>query len=169
MAMEILIGVGIWIVIFLIWYIRSYPEKFKASFRMQALKIRWPLVKRKGTRPKPMPSASSDFKSLVETVEGICSREKFMASDAATLAEAVKRLVEIESASGQIWEAYALDSLETAQIICDDCRIPVGKTVKKTGVRIQCPKCKKWLAMKNSKVTVIDPSRRDLEEWEKYH
>jgi hypothetical protein len=169
MAMEILIGVGIWIVIFLVWYIRNYPEKFRFSIPVPSLKIRWPLTKKKVARPKPAPSASSDFKSLVETVEGICSRDKFMASDAATLAEAVKRLVEIESASGQIWEAYALDSLETAHIICDDCRIPVNKTVKKTGVRIQCPKCQKWLAMKNSKVTVIDPTRPDLEEWEKYH
>ena len=85
-----------------------------------------------------------------------------MASDAASLVEAVRLLTEIEPASGQIWEAYALDSLESAEIICDQCRIKVDKTVKKTGVRIQCTKCGKWLGLKNSKVTVIDPSRPDL-------
>jgi len=79
----------------------------------------------------------------------------------------VKKLNEIEPPSGQIWEAYALDSLETANITCDECRVKVKKTVKKTGVKIQCPKCLKWLALKNSKVTIIDPSRTDLEDWEK--
>jgi hypothetical protein len=83
--------------------------------------------------------------------------------------QAVKRIMEIEPSSGQIWEAFALDSLETAQITCDDCRIPVDKIVKKTGVRIQCAKCGKWLVLKNSKVTIIDPNRPDLEDWEKFH
>jgi Zn finger protein HypA/HybF involved in hydrogenase expression len=83
------------------------------------------------------------------------------------MVDAVKQLMEKEPASGQIWEAYALDSLETAEIACDDCRIPVEKTVRKTGVRIQCKKCGKWLALKNSKVTIINPSRAELEEWEK--
>jgi Zn finger protein HypA/HybF involved in hydrogenase expression len=83
------------------------------------------------------------------------------------MVHAVQKLNEIEPPSGQIWEAYALDSLETAKITCDDCRVPVAKTVKKTGVKIQCPKCLKWLALKNSKVTIIDPSRTDLEDWEK--
>jgi len=65
-----------------------------------------------------------------------------------------------------LWEALALDSLENAQIICDDCRIPVEKVVRKTGVKIQCSNCKKWLALKNSKVTVIDPRRSGSEDWE---
>lgn len=167
--MEILVGVGIWVAIFMVWYVRNYPEKFRSMFPIHRLKIRWPVRARKRTRPVPVPSASSDFKTLVETVETLCARDRFMASDAAGLVEAVKQLVEIESASGQIWEAYALDTLETCQIICDDCRVPVEKTVKKTGVRLQCPKCHKWLVLKNSKVTVIDPTRPDLEEWEKYH
>lgn len=85
------------------------------------------------------------------------------------MVQAVTKLLEIEPSSGQIWEAYALDSLESAEIICDDCKIPVDKIIKKTGIRIQCEKCGKWLALKNSKVTIIDPNRPDLEEWEKYH
>lgn len=83
------------------------------------------------------------------------------------MVDAVKKIVEIETSSGQIWEAYALDSLETAEIICDMCKIPVQKTIKKTGVKIICPKCQKWLALRNSKVMIFDPSRADLEDWEK--
>ncbi|MEW6138190.1 MAG: hypothetical protein AB1733_08160 [Thermodesulfobacteriota bacterium] len=169
MAMEILVGIGIWILIFVIWYVRNYPDKFKTFLPARNLRIRWPSLKRKGKRVKQAPAVSGNFKSLVETVESICARDKFLASDAATLVEAVHRLLEIESGSGHIWEAYALDSLETAQIVCDDCRVSVDKIVKKTGVRIQCPKCMKWLVLKNSKVTVIDPTRPDLEEWEKFH
>jgi hypothetical protein len=87
-------------------------------------------------------------------------------SDAAAMVLAVKDLMEIEPASGQIWEALALDALESAEIVCDDCRIPVERIVKRTGVKIKCGKCRKWIALKNSKVTVIDPKRPDLEEWE---
>ena len=93
--------------------------------------------------------------------------DSFGSADAAGMVEAVKRLMEIEPSSGQIWEAYALDSLESAQISCDDCRVPVEKTVKKTGIKFQCGKCGKWLALRNSKVTIIDPSRAGLEDWEK--
>ncbi|MDQ7782832.1 MAG: hypothetical protein RDU20_08130 [Desulfomonilaceae bacterium] len=170
MSIELIIGVGIWIIIFLVWYVRTYPEKFKGYFPKHAFKVKWPQRDTsKVVRLKPKIQRSKDFKSLVETVEKTCAKDRIMASDAAAMVEAVKQLVEIESASGQIWEAYALDSLETAVIVCDDCRIPVDKIVKKTGVRIQCEKCGKWLALKNSKVTVIDPHRPDLEDWEKYH
>ncbi len=115
-------------------------------------------------RPQPH---TGDYKSLVEQVEFICSKERFSSSDAAAMVEAVKHLMELEPGSGQIWEAYALDSLESATITCDDCKIPVEKTVKKTGVKISCKKCGRWLALKNSKVTVLDPSRADIEDWEK--
>ena len=112
-------------------------------------------------------TAYGDYKSLVEQVEFICSKERFSSSDAAAMVEAVKHLMELEPGSGQIWEAYALDSLESATITCDECKIPVEKTVKKTGVKISCKKCGRWLALKNSKVTVLDPSRADIEDWEK--
>lgn len=168
--MEILIGIGIWVIIFLVWYVRTYPEKVRSMLPTLGSGIRAPWRKRT-VRPVPtaVPASTKDFKSLVETVEHICAKDRFAASDAATMVQAVKRLLEIEPSSGQIWEAYALDSLESAEIICDDCRIPVDKIIKKTGVRLQCEKCGKWLALKNSKVTVIDPNRPDLEEWEKYH
>jgi predicted SprT family Zn-dependent metalloprotease len=170
MSIEFIIGIGIWVAIFLVWYARNYPEKLKNIFPVQSLKVKWPRRKKENVvRMKPRSPRGKDFKTLVETVEKTCAHDKFMASDAASMVEAVKQLVEIEAASGQIWEAYALDSLETAEIVCDECRIPVDKIVKKTGVRIQCEKCGKWLALKNSKVTVIDPHRPDLEDWEKYH
>lgn len=166
----LIVGVGIWLGIFLFWYGKNYPQNFKNIFAVPDLKIKWPRRSKSNVvRMKPKSRRSKDFKSLVETVEKTCAKDKFMASDAASMVEAVRKLVEIESASGQIWEAYALDSMETAEILCDDCRIPVDKIVKKTGVRIQCEKCGKWLALKNSKVTVIDPHRADLEDWEKYH
>lgn len=166
--MEILIGIGIWVIIFLVWYCRTYPEKVKKLLNINALNVQWQR-KRKVAAPRSPVTARSekDFKSLVETIESICARDSFGSTDAATMVRAVQKLNEIEPPSGQIWEAYALDSLETASITCDDCRIPVKKTIKKTGVRIQCPKCLKWLALKNSKVTIIDPSRPDLEDWEK--
>jgi hypothetical protein len=164
--METLIGIAIWMIIFIVWCARTYPEKFKGLNPLAGLQIRWPR-KKTVSRQGPLVSASSDFKSLVQTVESICALDKFGSSDAATLVEAIKKLMELEPSSGQIWEAYALDSLESAEITCDECGILVKKTVKKTGVRISCSKCEKWLALKNSKVTVIDPSRRDLEDWEK--
>jgi hypothetical protein len=168
-SMETLIGIGIWVIIFLVWYARNYPEKFRAVFRVQGLRIQWPQRKKRIPDIGPTVKTNRDFKDLVEKVEHICARDRFMASDAASMVGAVNQLLQIEPSSGQIWEAYALDSLEGAEIICDDCRIPVDKTVKKTGVRIQCTKCGKWLALKNSKVTVIDPARPDLEDWEKFH
>ncbi len=168
--METVIGIGIWVIIFLVWYVRTYPEKVKSMLPARGFNIRWPRRKR---TVRTVPTASSgsvkDFKSLVETVEHVCALDSFSASDAATMVQAVTRLLEIEPSSGQIWEAYALDSLESAEIICDECKIPVDKIIKKTGVRIQCEKCGKWLALKNSKVTIIDPNRPDLEEWEKFH
>jgi hypothetical protein len=165
--MEILIGIGIWIAIFLVWYYRHYPDKVKSLLDIKGLNVKWPR-RRKGPRLTPVTArAQKDFKSLVETIESVCARDSFGSADAATMVHAVQKLNEIEPPSGQIWEAYALDSLETAKITCDDCRVPVEKTIKKTGVKIQCPKCSKWLALKNSKVTIIDPSRADLEDWEK--
>ena len=131
------------------------------------ISLRWSSRKKSTPSMRRTVAAYRDYKSLVETVESICAKEQFSSSDAATMVEAVKHLMEMEPASGQIWEAYALDSLETAVITCEDCRLPVEKTVKKTGVKIYCKKCGKWLALKNSKVTVIDPGRGDFEDWEK--
>jgi hypothetical protein len=165
--METLIGIGIWVVIFLVWYYRTYPDKFRGLTPFRGFTLRWDRWTKAGTaRLKSPIIPGKDYRSLVETVESICARDKIGSSDAATMVQAAKRIMEIEPASGQIWEAYALDSLESARITCDDCRVPVEKTVKKTGVRIQCPRCGKWLALKNSKVTVIDPNRPDLEDWE---
>ncbi|MEI7449859.1 MAG: hypothetical protein WCJ75_09550 [Desulfomonile sp.] len=165
--METLIGVGIWVIIFIVWYVRTYREKFNNIFPNYKLSIKRSIRGKKKVNEQPKPQLRKDFKSLVEIVENTCAMDKFRASDAASMVDAVKQLMEKEPASGQIWEAYALDSLETAEIACDDCRIPVEKTVRKTGVRIQCKKCGKWLALKNSKVTIINPSRAELEEWEK--
>jgi hypothetical protein len=166
---ELIIGIAIWVIIFLVWYVRTYPNKFKGILHDKFKKPVLRPQQRPNANRKPKVSARSrkDFNSLVELVENTCAKDRFLASDAASMVEGVKQLVEMEPASGQIWEAYALDSLETAEIVCDDCRIPVAKTVKKTGVKISCKKCGKWLALKNSKVTLIDPSRADLEEWEK--
>jgi hypothetical protein len=164
---EILIGVGIWVLIFAVWFARTYPDKIKSG-----LGVRRPrLPKIKAPRPKKTSTGArrkkgSNYKDLVHKVETICAKDSLEASDAATLVESVMLLNEIEPASAQIWEAYALDTLERARIICDDCGLDVEKTVRKTGIRIQCVKCKKWLALRNSKVTVIDPHRADLEEWE---
>ena len=169
--MELAIGVGIWIAIFLVWYYRTYPEKVKQFLGTNKIKLKMP-VRKKPPRPVPnatpraRPGSKKDFKVLVESVESICAQDRFTASEAATLVEAVMALMEIEPASGQIWEAYALDSLERAKIICDGCGKEVEKTVRKTGVKIECLKCQKWLALKNSKVTVIDPTRADMEDWE---
>ena len=165
--MEFLIGIGIWVIIFVIWYVRTYPEKFKGLIPSAGIKIPWPRRKKPVPRHPSGAKAAGDFRALVETIESICALDKFGSSDAATMVAAVKKLLEVEPSSGQIWEAYALDSLEGAQIVCDDCRIPVKKTIKKTGVRIYCTQCGKWLALKNSKVMIIDPNRPDLEDWEK--
>ena len=167
MKMEIIIGVGIWVAIFVVWYVKTYPENVKGLVPIRSILSKWDR-KRKTVTVKPVPNtgAPKDYRALVETVETICARDRIGSSDAASMVQAAQRLMEIEPASGQIWEAYALDSLESALITCDDCRVLVEKTVKKTGVRISCPKCGKWLALKNSKVTVIDPNRPDLEDWE---
>ena len=165
--METFIGIGIWVAIFVIWYIRTYPEKVKGLIPLKGISLKWPVrKKRDAPSSRKATAAYRDYKSLVEQVEFICSKEQFSSSDAAAMVEAVKHLMELEPGSGQIWEAYALDSLETAVITCDDCKIPVDKTVKKTGVKIFCKKCGKWLALKNSKVTVLDPNRADIEDWE---
>jgi hypothetical protein len=166
--METLIGITIWVVIFIVWYVKTYPDRVKSILHARGMSFKWPR-KKKVVLNAHRVVENKDFKDLVETVESICARDKFSSSDAATMVQAVKRIMEIEPSSGQIWEAYALDSLETAQIICDDCKVPVDKIVKKTGVRIQCPTCGKWLVLKNSKVTIIDPNRPDLEDWEKFH
>lgn len=166
--MEILIGITIWVIIFVVWYLKTYPDQIKGLFPSHGFNIRWPRRKRSMPSAKrPVTHRHSDFKSLVDTVESVCAMDRFGSSDAAAMVEAVKKLMEIEPSSGQIWEAYALDSLESADITCDDCGTRVEKTVKKTGIKIQCKKCEKWLALKNSKVMIIDPSRRDLEDWEK--
>ncbi len=167
MKMEFIIGVGIWVIIFVAWYLKTYPERFKGLVPIHSILAKWGR-RRKTVRVKPVVNsgAQKDYRALVETVESICARDRLGSSDAASMVQAAQRLMEIEPSSGQIWEAYALDSLESALITCDDCRVPVEKTVKKTGVRIACPKCGKWLALKNSKVTVIDPNRADLEDWE---
>jgi hypothetical protein len=166
--METLIGIGIWVIIFVVWHFRTYPEKWKGLIPSHAFRIKWP-QKKPAVKVRPVTNnrSTKDFKKLVETIESTCAMDSFGSADAAGMVEAVKMLMQIEPSSGQIWEAYALDSLESAQITCDDCRVPVEKTIKKTGVKIQCRKCGKWLALRNSKVTIIDPSRADLEDWEK--
>lgn len=167
MKLETLIGIGVWVVIFFVWYFRTYPEKLKKYVSVRGPLLKWPRRKRSApTKPDPSVNNSKDYKTLVETVESIAAKDRIGSSDAASMVHAVRSLMEIEPASGQIWEAYALDSLESALIVCDECRVPVEKTIKKTGVRIHCPRCQKWLALKNSKVTVIDPNRPDLEDWE---
>ncbi len=166
--MESLIGIGIWVIIFLVWYVRTYPDRFNRFLKIKRPRWAWPFKRNPSIRPVRgvFFSRSSDFKSLVAVVERICAQDKYTASDAATLVDSIEKLLAIEPASGQIWEAYALDSLETADIFCDDCKVEVQKMVRKTGVKIRCPKCDKWLALKNSKVTVIDPHRSDLDDWE---
>jgi len=165
---ETLIGIAIWVGIFVVWYIRTYPDKVRTLMPFRGITLKWPARKKRNVSPvRRTAAAYGDYKSLVEQVEFICAKDSFNSSDAAAMVEAVKHLMELEPGSGQIWEAYALDSLETAAITCDDCKIPLQKTVKKTGVKIYCKKCGKWLALKNSKVTVIDPSRADIEDWEK--
>lgn len=165
--METIIAIGIWVMIFLVWCYRTYPERFQKVVSSITPGIKRKQSREKTARGESRPRARNDFRSLVEVVERTCARERFGSSDAAAMVQAVKKIMELEPASGQIWEAYVLDSLETAEIICDDCRIPVLKKVKKTGVRIACKKCGKWLALRNSKVMIIDPSRVDLEDWEK--
>lgn len=167
MKTEFILGVGIWVVIFVVWYVRNYPEKFQGLIPNLSGMYKWRRkAKSVNVRPAASVGTQKDYRALVETVESICARDRIGSSDAASMVQAAKKLMEIEPSSGQIWEAYALDSLESALITCDDCRVSVEKTVKKTGVRISCPKCGKWLALKNSKVTVIDPNRPDLEDWE---
>lgn len=165
--METFIGIAIWVLIFLVWYIRNYPERVQALNPRRIVKWKWPrrsTVLRNKARPRS--ASKKDFKTLVERIEHISSLDTMGTSDAATMVRAIKDLLEVEQASGQLWEALALDSLENARIICDECRIPVEKVVRKTGVKIHCSKCKKWLALKNSKVTVIDPRRSGSEDWE---
>jgi hypothetical protein len=162
------IGIGIWVIIFLVWYVRNYPDRFRGFLAARRVRFRWPFKTKSVLRPARGSSSASgtDFKSIVDTVEQICAKDKYAASDAATMVESIKKLLVIEPSSGQIWEAYALDSLETSEITCDECGVEVQKMVRKTGVKIRCPQCNKWLALKNSKVTVIDPHRSDLDDWE---
>ncbi|MFC1834138.1 hypothetical protein ACFL2Q_05315 [Thermodesulfobacteriota bacterium] len=168
-----LIGIGIWVLIFVVWYIKTYPEMFGGGKWIPSMKFKWPRwpSRKKPVRPVAVPKSGplrkGNYKHLVEIVESVSAKDRFSSSDAASMVEAVRELMLIEPASGQVWEAFALDALETAHIECDDCRIPVEKTVKKTGVKIHCEGCHKWLALKNSKVTVIDPTRADLEDWER--
>ncbi len=162
------IGIAFWVAIFLFWCWRTYPDRARKLLGIDRLRFQWRRPRRvvRSAPGKAKGNGPKDFKNLVHTVESVCARDSFYASDAASLVEAVMQLMEIEAASGQIWEAYALDSLERASIICDECGVEVDKTVRKTGVRIRCKKCEKWLALRNSKVTVIDPNRQDLEDWE---
>jgi hypothetical protein len=166
LVMETVIGILIWIGIFLTWYVKNYPDKFGKGFSGVIAKY-W--GKRKPSQGSSGINAARNdqFGTLVKSVEKLCSKDTMGSSDAALLVDSINKLIKIEQASGQIWEAYALDCLETATIACDDCMIPVEKTVKKTGIKIQCKRCGKWLALRNSKVTVIDHSRSDLEHWEK--
>jgi hypothetical protein len=164
--MEIVIGILIWLGIFLTWYVKNYPDKFSKGFVGVIAKYR-PKRKVSPSSSGIDASRNDQFGTLVKSVEKLCSKDSMGSSDAALLVESINKLMKIEQASGQIWEAYALDCLETATIACDDCLAPVEKTVKKTGIKIQCKRCGKWLALRNSKVTVIDQSRADLEHWEK--
>lgn len=158
--LEIFIGAAFWLIIFLIWYLRNYPDKMPSFLKSRPRK-QTPSGKIIPSLVKPNKS-SREYKKLVETVENICASDRFGSSDAAGMVQAVKRLVEIERASGQIWEAYALDALETAEIWCDDCRKPVTKTINKSGVKIQCAYCDKWLELKNSKVAILDFPKKNV-------
>lgn len=144
--MEFIVGIAFWGGIFIIWYLKNYSDRLNFVHRIKKPSFHWP--KRQKKEPQSQVS-SKDYKSLVATVETICAKDRFGSSDAASMVLSVKKIMEIEPASGQIWEAYALDSLETADIYCDDCKIPVEKVVKKTGVKISCNGCKKWIALKN--------------------
>lgn len=167
-GMESLIGIAIWVLIFLIWYVKSYPDKVRNINPLAKIKLNWPPRKPPApAREQPRSDARQDYRFLVERIERISSQDRFDAADAASMVESAKKLMDLEPASGQVWEAFALDALESAQITCDKCKIPVEKSVKKTGVKIQCPKCRRWLALRNSKVTIINPHRTDLEDWER--
>lgn len=167
MHLDVFIAIAIWVLIFFVWYVRTYPDKFQSLKVFSRFKFKWPQrTKRPRFRDPPQTASKRDYTNLVKKIEAISAMEKYGSSDAASMVDAVKQLLEIEPSSGQVWEAFALDSLETAEITCDDCKVPVDKIVRKTGVKIICTSCMKWLALKNSKVTVIDPKRPDLEEWE---
>lgn len=152
--LEILIGVAFWVVIFLVWYSRNYPDKMPSILKWRPK----PLTKVSKTKSNDVKvnKSSKEYRRLVELIENICALDRFGSSDAAGMVHAVKRLIEMEKSSGQIWEAYALDALESAEIWCDDCKRPVKKIVDKSGVRIECAHCDKWLELKNSKVTILD-------------
>ncbi len=166
--MEALIAIGIWVTIFMVWYVRTYPERVAHLNPVAGIRLRRPSFKNKRKSSVSVSDkARKNYRALVEIVESISSREKFDTMDAATMVEAARQLMEIEPASAQIWEAFALDALETGDITCDQCHVAVTKTVKKTGVKIECKRCNRWLALKNSKVTIIDPHRFDLEDWER--
>lgn len=156
--LEILIGVGFWVIIFIIWYLRNYPEKAPSFLRPRPKNVKQTGVSyQKAPRPD---KSGKEYKKLVEIVENVCALDRFGSSDAASMALAVKKLMDIEKSSGQIWEAYALDALETAEITCDECGRRVKKTVGKGGVRIECVYCDKWLELKNSKVAILDFPRK---------
>ncbi len=152
--LEIFLGVAFWLVIFMVWYVRNYPEKLPSFLRRKPRKNGGSGQSAK-TAPK-LDKSSKEYRRLVEIVENVCARDRFGSADAASMVLAVRKLVDIEKASGQIWETYALDALETAQIWCDDCKQPVRKNITKVGVRIECPVCDQWLELNNSKVTVLD-------------
>ncbi len=157
--MEIFLGAAFWVLIFLIWYVRNYPDRMPTFLRPKSKN-----APKSGIASLPIEKPgkmSKEYKKLVEIVENICARDGFGSSDAANMTLAVKKLIEIEKSSGQIWEAYALDALETAEIWCDDCKRPVEKIVSKSGVRIECPHCDKWLDLKNSKVAILDFPRKN--------
>lgn len=157
--MEIFLGVAFWVIIFLVWYARNYPDRMPSFLRRKAkVAQNSEFISSPGNRPGKM---NKEYQKLVEIVENVCARDMFGSSDAASMALAVKKLIDIEKASGQIWEAYALDALETAEIWCDDCKKPVKKIVTKSGVRIECPHCDQWLELKNSKVAILDFPRKN--------
>lgn len=152
--LETIIGISFWVIIFLVWYARSYPDRMPDFLRSGSRKPDSSL--KKAPQISQTVKTSREYKKLVEIVETVCARDRFGSSDAASMVHALKKLIQIEKSSGQIWEAYALDALETAEIICDDCKRPVTKTTSKSGVRIQCDHCNQWLELKNSKVAILD-------------
>jgi hypothetical protein len=159
--LEILIGVAFWLLVFFIWYARNYPDKMPSFLKFRS-RPRTATGKNVQGIVKPDKS-SKEYRKLVETVENVCALDRFGASDAASMVLAVKKLIQIERASGQIWETYALDALETADVWCDDCRRNVTKTVNKDGIRIDCHHCNKWLELKNSKVAILDVPQKKSE------
>ena len=69
--METFIGIAIWVAIFLVWYIRTYPEKVKGLIPLQGISLKWPVrKKRNASSARKAATAYGDYKSLVDGLLG---------------------------------------------------------------------------------------------------